>query len=397
MRYSVILIACMLLSVGASVNNAALAHDLGDGAHITTLISADGTANADRPADDAAAQHSPVQNQWTLDITVQELAGQFPEYDIDENGKLTPMEYGAIDARQVVNYVLPRLNIRNQNGACATDITSYTIESHRRADYIRFPVQVDCPGETHLFVVDYALFFDENPYHQGTWTVVYQQQPVIQYFWPNERRREFRVKSQTSVGVLLNFIVKGIHHIAIGYDHILFLLSLLLPAVLVRQAKQWQPAESGRYALWNVTKIVTVFTLAHSVTLSLAVLRLVPLPPAVWVESIIALSIVIMAIHNIRPLFRFDVLLITFGFGLVHGFGFANVLLDYPLSEQALVVSLVAFNLGVELGQLAIALVVTPILFYCRYAAWYRELFVPLGSGVIGLVGVYWLVERLAG
>lgn len=356
-------------------------HDLGDGAHITTLAE----ENSDEP----------YALRWNLEITVQELLARFHDYDIDENGRLTPEEYGAINAREVVAYVLPRLRIQADGQDCPISITAYNIITHGRGDFIQFPMVVGCDTGSYRLQVNYDLFFAENPYHQGTWTVVFQQQPLIQYFWEDERQRAFELRTRTTVQVVQEFLGKGIHHILIGFDHILFLVSLLLPAVLVRQNGRWLPVDTVAQALLNVGKIVTVFTLAHTVTLTLAVLQWVPLPPAIWVESLIALSIVIMAIHNIHPLFRFDVLLVTFAFGLVHGFGFANVLLEYPLSDSALVVSLVAFNGGVELGQLMIAGGLTPLLFFGRRYVWYGQRLLPLGSIVIALIGGGWFLERI--
>ena len=358
-----------------------LAHDLGNGAHITTLVEQD--------------EEGEQTLRWNLEITVQELVARFPDYDIDENGRLSEPEYGAINAREVVEYVLPRLAIQADGQACPIAIDAYNIIRHGRGDFIQFPMAVSCAERASLLSVDYGLFFAENPYHQGTWTVVLQQQPLIQYFWEDERYRKQLLRAPATSAVMREFLFKGVHHIAIGFDHILFLVSLLLPAVLIRQQAGWLPAESGCRAWLNVAKIVTVFTLAHTVTLTLAVLELMPLPSAVWVESLIALSIVVMAIHNIHSLFRFDVLWVTFMFGLVHGFGFANVLLEYPLSDKALVVSLVAFNGGVEVGQLLIAGCLTPILFYSSRYPWYRQRLLPIGSAIIALIGGAWLLQRL--
>ena len=373
----------LLVMVAAFWSTPVSAHDLGDGAHITTLV---------ETADDGTLEF-----RWNLEITLQELVARFPDYDIDENGKLTSMEYGAINAREVAEYVQQNLMVKGDGKPCPVAIDAYNIMTHKRADFIQFPLQVACDSTAYTLEIHYELFFAVNPYHQGTWTVIYQQQPWMQYFWEDERHRQYQLKTRSGVQVFGEFVGKGIHHIAIGFDHILFLVSLLLPAVLVRRGGQWVPAESSRTALIRVASIVTVFTVAHSVTLSLAVLHLVPVPPATFVEAVIALSIIVMALHNIFPLFRFDVLLVTFAFGLIHGFGFAGVLLEYPLSDNALVISLVAFNVGVEAGQLVIAAVLTPLLFYFRQQPWYGKRFLPLGSGVIAALGAFWLVERLAG
>jgi hypothetical protein len=182
-------------------------------------------------------------------------------------------------------------------------------------------------------------------------------------------------------------------HIWIGYDHILFLLSLLLPAVLLRQKGIWQPVGSFLPACKAVLKIVTVFTVAHSITLWLAVTEYVTLPSRL-VEATIALSIVVTALNNLFPVLPTSGWAIAFVFGLVHGFGFANVLLDLGLSDAALAVSLLAFNVGVELGQIAIVLAFLPIAFVLRRTAVYRWFLLRAGSALIVAAGTIWFVER---
>ncbi len=162
-------------------------------------------------------------------------------------------------------------------------------------------------------------------------------------------------------------------HIWIGFDHILFLLSLLLPAVLIWRASRWQAVETFRAAFVDVFRIVTSFTVAHSITLSLATLGFVSLPSR-WVESAIAASVVLAALNNLWPLFHGRRWMVAFGFGLIHGFGFASVLVDLGLPRETLVLALVGFNLGVEAGQLAIVALFLPLAFALRRtgstAAW---------------------------
>jgi hypothetical protein len=175
----------------------------------------------------------------------------------------------------------------------------------------------------------------------------------------------------------LEFLKLGIVHIFIGYDHIAFLLGLLL---------------MGGSTL-TIVKIVTAFTAAHSVTLSLAALDVVSLEPTL-VEAGIALSIVYVAAENLfawRPHGRW---LVSFLFGLVHGFGFAAVLKELTLPPAALVASLVTFNLGVEIAQVAIVAVVVPAL----YGLARTKLHVPLtrmASAVILFLGLFWLYQRV--
>jgi hypothetical protein len=169
-----------------------------------------------------------------------------------------------------------------------------------------------------------------------------------------------------------------------------------LPAVLIRSARPghaWQPAGSFRAAFLDVVKVVTAFTLAHSITLSLAALGVVSLPSR-WVESAIALSVVLAALNNIRPLVYQKRWVIAFCFGLIHGFGFASVLADLGLPQESLLIALVAFNLGVEVGQLAIVSAFLPIAFALRATALYQRVIVVFGSAAIALVALAWLVER---
>lgn len=175
------------------------------------------------------------------------------------------------------------------------------------------------------------------------------------------------------------FFVLGVEHIATGYDHVLFLLALLLVGGGFR----------------SLLAIVTAFTVAHSVTLTLAVLDVVQLPPRL-VESVIALSIAWVALENLliddaRGRWR-----ITFGFGLMHGFGFAAILRAMHLPREGLVASLLAFNLGVEFGQLAIVLAAYPVMAVIQRSA-RRRLVIVLASGVILVLALTWFAERAFG
>lgn len=176
----------------------------------------------------------------------------------------------------------------------------------------------------------------------------------------------------------VQFSLLGVEHILIGYDHILFLLALLLVG--------------GRFR--NALAIITAFTVAHSLTLVLASLDLVRLPSAL-VEAVIAASIVWVAVQNViqkQPRHRWQ---IAFAFGLVHGFGFASVLRELGLADAGgVVVPLISFNLGVEIGQVAIAAVALPIVWRLHRSAFFRDRGTAVLSAMVGLVGVWWLLER---
>ncbi|MGQ0657769.1 MAG: HupE/UreJ family protein [Chromatiales bacterium] len=190
-----------------------------------------------------------------------------------------------------------------------------------------------------------------------------------------------------------NYLAQGVWHIWIGYDHILFLLTLLLPAVLRRELGRWLAVERFGQAFWEVFRIVTAFTAAHSITLSLAALGVVELPSH-WVESAIALSVVLAALNNLWPLVDKRRWLVAFGFGLVHGLGFANVLRDLGLPQDSLVLALFGFNVGVEVGQVAIVSALLPLTYAVRSTVVYRRVALGLGSLIIAVMASVWLVER---
>jgi hypothetical protein len=220
-----------------------------------------------------------------------------------------------------------------------------------------------------------------------------------------------RGKTRQELSTTDNFLMRslwemmklGMWHIWIGFDHILFLLALLLPSVLKFRSnggvlgdesnnKVWTPVERLKPALMNVVKIVTFFTIAHSITLCLAAFEIISLPPRL-IESIIAISIALAAIHNIYPLFSGKEWLIAFTFGLFHGFGFASVLAEKRLVGNYMGLSIFGFNLGVEIGQLVIILLVFPILFLLRKTSMYPKIRV-FGSIIFILFSLYWFIER---
>ena len=195
----------------------------------------------------------------------------------------------------------------------------------------------------------------------------------------------------------MDFMTEGVWHIWIGFDHILFLLALLLTCVLVRSESNgrpsWQGARQLRPALLDVVKIVTAFTVAHSITLTLAVLDVVTLPTR-WVESAIALTVVLAGVNNLVPVLRERRWAAAFGFGMIHGFGFAGALKDLGLPPDALALSLFGFNVGVEIGQLGIVSLFFPIAYQLRFTAFYRRGVLGVGSLAIVAVAMVWLLER---
>jgi ABC-type antimicrobial peptide transport system permease subunit len=186
----------------------------------------------------------------------------------------------------------------------------------------------------------------------------------------------------------------GVHHILIGYDHILFLICLLLPSVLRRRPGGWEPVVTWREAVWPMLGIVTMFTVAHSITLALAALKIVNLSPRVT-EPAIAVTIVLAALDNIHPVLRGRRKLFSFLFGLIHGFGFAGALAEMALPTQSFVLTLLQFNLGVEAGQLIVVFAALGFLLAMRNWRRYEAVLLHGGSTAAVLIAAVWFLERV--
>ncbi|MEB2323665.1 MAG: HupE/UreJ family protein [Sorangiineae bacterium] len=194
----------------------------------------------------------------------------------------------------------------------------------------------------------------------------------------------------TLARTLADFTLLGVHHVASGLDHVLFVVSLMAAAALATRARAFGSA------LRAIAAVVTGFTLGHSVTLIGAGLGLLRLEPRLT-ESVIALSIVYVGVENIiRRELRGRAITAAL-FGLVHGFGFASILADVELPRRGAVAALVSFNVGVELGQLALVVTLFPLLAWAARRPWYRpRVLVPL-SALVTVIAAIWFVERAAG
>jgi len=245
-----------------------------------------------------------------------------------------------------------------------------------------------------ILEVDYRFMFDLKPLDRGFMQVECHGITQTTVFTREHPIHRFNLEAPGPAKDFLIFGWHGIWHIWTGFDHILFLLALLLPAVLRFEQNRWEAVTDFRQAFVNVFKVVTAFTVAHSLTLSLAALQILKLPSRL-VESAIAFSVLLAAINNVRTLFRGRIWLVAFGFGLIHGFGLANVLTELGLPRRILLVALVSFNVGVEVGQLAIVSLFLPLALALRRTLFYQYLLLKPGSTLIAVIASLWLVERV--
>jgi hypothetical protein len=261
------------------------------------------------------------------------------------------------------------------------------------------------PGEPHSVVTIRNSILVETSYTHRSLVCIEQNKRTGEEFWGEFALLVFGSHNPVQsldfadIPTLMGgkqFIWQGVLHIWIGIDHILFIITLLLPAVLVETDGQWAPVAKFRSAFWNIIKIVTVFTLSHSITLSLAALGVVRIPSRI-VESTIALSIVLVAILAMNPRWRSHTGQVIFGFGLFHGLGFASVMSELPFRMLNLVKLLMGFNIGVELGQIAIVACVFPILYALRKSPYYVPVVLRGGAMLTAMIGLYWFWERACG
>jgi len=355
----------------------------------------------------AAWAHKPSDSYLTMrgapgseDITVRwDIALRDLDYvlelDRDGNGALT---WGEVRQRsdEITRYATSHLELKTGDKACDWETAApLQLDKHSDGTYAVLSLKAKCEGLVRGLKARYSLLFDVDPSHRGLvqWISPGSTTSQALVFGTDSAEQSLALQSQGAWQTLKQYMVDGMWHIWIGYDHILFLLSLLLPAVLVRRDRQWDPAPSLRRSLLEVLKVVTAFTLAHSITLSLAALQVISLPSRL-VESTIALSIIVAALNNLRGTVERRRWVLAFAFGLIHGFGFASVLADLGLPQDALVLALVGFNLGVEVGQMAIVVAFVPIAFALRRTAFYRRGVLTVGSILISLIALWWFIQR---
>jgi HupE / UreJ protein len=358
-----------------------------------------GAAWAHKPSDSylqITVQGSRISGKW--DVALRDLDFAI-ELDRNGDGQITWGEVRAQHA-DIAAFASAHLALSADGQPCQMTIGAQQVDEHTDGAYTVMPLSFVCPASAQAagkaptqLALRYALFADIDPQHRGLLNLTVDGATRTAIFSPQAARQAFVLAETTRWQQFVDYAREGVWHIWIGFDHILFLLSLLLPAVGLWAARRWQPVETFSQAFWDVLRIVTAFTLAHSITLTLAVLGVLTLPSRL-VESTIAASVVLAALNNVRPVFHGRRWLVAFGFGLVHGFGFASVLVDLGLPQGALALALLGFNVGVELGQLAIVAVFLPLAFWLRRSWFYRRVVLLAGSLLIAALALAWLVER---
>lgn len=347
---------------------------------------------AHKPSDSylsLSIQSDHVEGQW--DIALRDLADAIG-LDSDGNAQLS---WGEVRNRhaEIGSYALARLALSAERQVCQIQVLDQLIDHHTDGAYSVLRFRADCGDPIERLAVDYRLLFDIDAQHKGLLRLIQGRHTSTAIFSRESSIQEFSIAGRSHWAESRQFIHEGIWHIWMGFDHVLFLLALLLPAVLVRTEDRWQAAGDFSLVCWNVVSIVTFFTVAHSLTLSLAALDVVRLPSRL-VESTIAASVVLAGLGNLYPTMMSRRWMVAFGFGLIHGFGFAAVLTDLGLPYDSLLLSLVSFNIGVEIGQLAIVATFLPLAYLIRRSWSYPRLVLTGGSLAVIAIALVWFAER---
>lgn len=351
------------------------------------------TAEAHRPSDSYLAlrvEGARVEARW--DIALRDLEHAIG-LDGDGDGAIT---WGELRSRHdaISAYALARLRLDADGAACAGRPADHLVDRRSDGTYAVLRFDVDCPAAPRALGLRYDLFAELDPRHRGVVHVDGGGAARTLVVGGRRSTEHVELASAGAWQTIADFWRDGVWHIWVGFDHILFLLALLLPAVLRRDAAGgWHAVGGFGEAFGETLKVVTAFTVAHSITLTLAALGAIHLPSRL-VESAIAASVVLAAVNNAFPLFSERRWLFAFGFGLLHGFGFASVLAEPGLPTTSLVLALLGFNAGVESGQIAIVAAFLPLAYLARRSWAYQRFTLVGGSCAVAVLALVWLLER---
>jgi hypothetical protein len=324
------------------------------------------------------------QHQGAIDVALRDLEMAIG-IDGDGDGAIT---WGELKARHraIDAWLASRLSFSSRGASCPLRPGEHLVDHHTDGAYAVVRFTVACPDGRRGLTVRYTLLFDLDPMHRGLLTTEHDGAVATTVLSPDRPTAVVGGAAASGAAFPAYFILGG-EHLLFGLDHLLFLLVLLLPPAFRPPRGAWHPV-----AL-DLAKILSAFTVAHGLSLAAAVTGLVDLPSRL-VESLIALTIVLAAIDNLRPWLPGPRAAVVFVFGLIHGLGFASALDPLDLPAATLALALLGFNLGIEAAQLMVALA-----FLGASAALHRLALCPpyaLQAGSLAALAVAgaWFVER---
>jgi HupE / UreJ protein len=331
-----------------------------------------------------------IRGQWDIALRDLDVAVGL---DTDQDGKITWGELRR-KAREIEAYAFGRLALDRGGRACTLAATHLLVDRHAGYAYAVLPFTTECPANGRL-TLRYRLLFDLDPSHRGLLTIVAGGQFSADVLTPDHTEIMLEHDPERLGDQAARFLAFGFDHILLGYDHLLFIAVLLVTAALRRAGgSRWMAIDGLGGVLIETIKTLTAFTLAHAIVLTPAVFGMVNLP-ARLVEPAVALTIMLAAFDNIHPILPRLRWQVAFLFGLIHGLSFASVLGPMRLPPLGFALALSSFNIGVEAGQIALALLLVPISFVLRHESVYRRLIAPgVSACALFLAGV-WFMDRV--
>jgi hypothetical protein len=326
----------------------------------------------------------------SLDVGVLDLSWSLP-LDADGDGRVLWSEVEAA-LPDIAALVADKLIVERGGRHCAFRVTDVLVTRHVGEPYLSLPFAGRCDA-AGLLRIRSDLLFSEDSGHRTLFDVRTSSGSMAGYLSGNGREWKQSL-TPNPWATFAAFVAQGIGHVWTGYDHLAFLLSLLLPCALISAGGAWRPARDLKVVFKDLLRIVTAFTLAHSITLGLATLHIVAVSARI-IEPLIAATIIIAALLNLFPKAARLRLPLAFSFGLIHGFGFALALSELAPVRGQIVALLAGFNIGVELAQLSVVLLVAPLLMLLRPSAMYATRLMPAASVTVALAGFVWLSARL--
>jgi hypothetical protein len=322
-------------------------------------------------------------------------------FDLDQN-KDGAVSWGETLAKtaEIKAWLEQGIQLSTTTQKCSLAQMNIKASEHADGTYLSVEWTLACEGATQEgqtgLTLRYGLMFDQDNLHRALVTIDLPDAQSSAILSPDRPEVTLTKVNGSMSHVLAQYLIEGVWHIWIGIDHVLFLLSLLILAFLEPTRKsviQWAAVKNVKTAIFGVLAVVTAFTLAHSITLGLTIFKWIE-PSADFIEPVIALSVVAAALNNLLGWAALRRWQLAFAFGLVHGFGFANVLVDLGLPSDQLAIALGGFNVGVELGQIAIVLAFLPLAWLLRNTIFYRWVIVVGGSLAIAVLGIIWTLQR---
>jgi len=310
--------------------------------------------------------------------------------DVNKNGQLTWSEVIS-NTQSIQNWLMQTLVFSQDSIQCKTSFKGQLlIDSHYNDNYLSIPLLINCQSSDPI-TIEYTGVFNQDTTHKLLLNISTPNQQHGRVFSENHQKITIDKSTGSPLQTIKEYGKQGVIHIWIGIDHILFLLCLLMAVVI--SAHKNGTNQPLKQSFLSIVKIVTAFTLAHSITLTATVFNLIH-PNSRWVEVGIAITVLLTAINNIVPVLK-KIVWVTFLFGLLHGMGFASVLNEIGTSGSLQWLSILSFNLGVELGQVVILVIAVPVLFVFNHYHRNAHHYLKLSSGFVALLSCFWVFQRL--